>query len=68
MPLLLLKNNNRKQILQTVSGVWLIMFQPKVVKNKRGKNYGAETLQNDLYITKADKDQILITDNNFMVY
>jgi hypothetical protein len=68
MPLHILKNSNRKQILQTVSGVWLITFQHKVFSNKTGKNDGAETLQSNLYAAKADKGQILITDNNFTVY
>jgi hypothetical protein len=68
MPLHILKNSNRKQILQTVSGVWLIMFQHKVFNNKTGKNDGAETLQNNLDVTKAVKGQILVTDNNFTVY
>jgi hypothetical protein len=62
-----LKYSNRKQILQTVSGVWLIMFQHKVFNNKTGKNDGAETLQNNLDITKSDKGQILIIANNITV-
>jgi hypothetical protein len=70
MPSHILKTPFGKQ-LQTVLGVCLIMFQQNELnkQNYGRKKAGAETLQNNLYITKAGKGHILlITDNNFTAY
>jgi hypothetical protein len=70
MPSHTLKTPFGKQ-LQRVLGVRSIMIQHNVFnkQNYGRKKDGAEILQNNLYITKADKGHILlITGNNFTAY